>query len=235
MKISKELFILYLINMKVLIGNESEKDIKSCTCNDPKCAGWIFIDSKFENIQQKPTTKHLIIDTTIQTLEEHISVINSNISMNKLKEYGLTLGGHITRGVLDGYDMKSAIFEQILKNICDTMINYSAINFKDDVKVYKENDDNGKTWKKIKLSERNSPSQFAFDVLDVVRLSLHTDKNVSKLREFLDIQILPIKLFSMEVSDKDYKKERFTAVVVEIKSQILPTAIIVVKADQKSE
>ena len=234
MKLSKELFILYLINMKVLIGNESEQIIKKCNCNEPNCVGWIYEDLPFENISDKIKIKHLIIEPNLQTIAEYESSINAKACENKINEYGIkNIEGYIARGVIDGYDMKSAIFDNILKTIYESIITYSPMKLNNSVKIYKENDDNGKLWKRIKISERNSPSQFAFDVYDNVINCIRQIENINKLQEFLNIKILPIKLFEMEVQDKEYKKERFTAVIVELKCQILPTTMIVIKADHK--
>ena len=235
MKISKELFIRYLINMKVLMGNEPEQIIKRCSCNQENCAGWIYEDLPFENISEKIKIKHLIIDTNLQTIAEHELLFNAKICENKLNEYAIkNINGYISRGVKDGYDMKSAIFDDILKTICGSVIAYSPINLSDNnIKIFKENDDNGRLWKKIKISERNSPSQFAFDIYDNVINCIRQNENISQLQEFMDIKVLPIKLFEIEVQDKDYKKERFTAVIIELKCQVLPATMIVIKADHK--
>ena len=234
MKISKEMFVRYLINMKVLIGNEPEQIIKKCSCDQENCAGWIYDDLPFENISEKIKIKHLIIDTNLQTIAEHELLINARICENKLNEYAVkNIGGYISRGVKDGYDMKSVIFDDILKTIQLSIVIYSPIDLSNNIKIFKENDDNGRLWKKIKISERNSPSEFAFDVHDSITTCIRQNESISQLQEFINIKVLPIKLFEMEVQDKEYKKERFTAVIIELKCQVLPATIIVIKADHK--
>ena len=125
MKISKEMFVRYLINMKVLSGNESDQSIKKCVCNDIKCTGWTIEEYHFEDISKKIKTKHLIVDTFTQTIEEHEYEVNAKLCEDKLKEYAVSeLGGHVARGVKDGYDMKSAIFDQILELICKNITDF---------------------------------------------------------------------------------------------------------------